>query len=41
MLEGVLESRGRDFFEVSVASDAASVGMRRYLKGKADTEARA
>lgn len=40
-LEGVLASRGRDFLEISVASDAASVAMRRYLKGTADAEARA
>jgi vanillate O-demethylase monooxygenase subunit len=39
-LEEVLQSRGEDFVEFSVASDAASVAMRRYLKGRADAESR-
>lgn len=32
LLETVLDERGPDFFEISVASDAPAVAMRRYLK---------
>jgi phenylpropionate dioxygenase-like ring-hydroxylating dioxygenase large terminal subunit len=37
-LEDVLRQRKSDFFEISVASDAASVAMRRYLKKTAEAE---
>lgn len=39
-LELVLAQRDKDFFEVSVASDRPSVEMRKYLKARAQAEAR-
>jgi vanillate O-demethylase monooxygenase subunit len=38
-LERVLADPGAPFFEISVASDAASVAMRRYLRRRAATPA--
>ncbi|MGE4337743.1 MAG: Rieske 2Fe-2S domain-containing protein [Pigmentiphaga sp.] len=40
-LERMLEKAGEDFYEVSVASDRASVEMRKYIKARADAEAQA
>jgi vanillate O-demethylase monooxygenase subunit len=40
MLEEILRARGKHFCEFSVASDAAAVAMRRYLKAMADSELR-
>ncbi len=38
-LEQMLEKADDDFFEISVASDRASVEMRKYIKARAEAEA--
>ncbi|QGZ56887.1 aromatic ring-hydroxylating dioxygenase subunit alpha [Paraburkholderia acidiphila] len=40
LVDDVLRDRDHSFFEVSVASDAAAVAMRRYLKSRARTDVR-
>lgn len=40
-LEKVLEQADENFFEISVASDQASVEMRKYIKARAEAEAAA
>ena len=40
-LEEVIAEHGEELYEISIASDALGVAMRRYLKGRADQEASA